>query len=456
MTSASRACAASPSWFALRRHQHVAGYDRKDPDQRQDRRDDARSDRWDMRRAYRQLTESKRVQACGRPGAREDGSVVLQVTDAVGTAAEHSTGATGRVAGYSGLFHCGNVHVCMVCAAKVAATRAAELEAVMGHYIAAGGWAFLITLTMRHHARHSLAQCLAAASLGWTGVTTGGTWQVDKERTDYAGYARALEVTESPENGWHVHFHAVMVFHSKPSRELLDRMSDGMFRRWTAGVVKAGMPAPLEEYGLDVQHLDPEGAPDRLVESSREWGRYIAKGIAQEAALGATKDAKGRNRTVRQLMRDGLIPQVWENPETGVLVETVDLTARAKLVEYERAMKGRRQLTWSTGRHDLRKGANLDEEKTDEEVAQEELQGEPVAVLPRESWRAVEPRATELLSITERHGPDAARRWLDQHGIEWWMPTGLTDTRRRGERPGQFRFDRPDMGPLAEGVPCGR
>lgn len=68
---------------------------------------------------------------------------------------------------------------------------------------------------------------------------------------------------------------------------------------------------------------------------------------------------------------------------------------------YEVAIVSRKQLTWSQGRHDLRKGAQLGKEKSDEEMADEELQGVDVAVLPRESWRVVEVHATELSSVTE-------------------------------------------------------
>jgi len=56
-----------------------------------------------------------------------------------------------------------------------------------------------------------------------------------------------------------------------------------------------------------------------------------------------------------------------------------------------------------------------------------------VAVLRRETWAAVEPHAAVLLSVTEREGAEGARRWLDDHGLEWWMPNRLTDHRRHGE-----------------------
>jgi hypothetical protein len=226
------------------------------------------------------------------------------------------------------------------------------------------------------------------------------------------------------------------VFHSRPSDDVLDALSGGMFSRWSAGVQRAGMPAPQLDYGLDVQRLDSTIAPQKLAEQSRAWGAYIvAKGLAQEAALGAAKEAKGSNRTIRQLMRAALIAQRFEDPNTGTVVDAVDLTARAKLAEYEAAITGRRQLTWSRGRHDLRAGAQLDPEKSDEEIADEELQGEDVAVVPAESWRVVEPRATDLLSVTETGGPAAARAWLDDLGVEWWAPTGLTHHLHRVEHP---------------------
>ncbi|OLM28520.1 hypothetical protein Ae717Ps2_6416 [Pseudonocardia sp. Ae717_Ps2] len=51
------------------------------------------------------------------------------------------------------------------------------------------------------------------------------------------------------------------------------------------------------------------------------------------------------------------------------------------------------------------------------------MEGENVAVLPSHSWKIVESRAAELLDVTERHGVDAARAWLDDLGVEWWLPT---------------------------------
>ena len=95
----------------------------------------------------------------------------------------------------------------------------------------------------------------------------------------------------------------------------------------------------------------------------------------------------------------------------------------------------RKQLTWNSGRHNLRASAQLDPERSDDEIVADELDGEDVAVLAAESWRAVESRAVELLSVTETASPDGARRWLDDRGIVWLRPHTLTHHLQRIERP---------------------
>jgi hypothetical protein len=318
-----------------------------------------------------------------------------------------------------------------VCSQKIAAKRAAEIEQVLAYHVERGAHPYLITLTMPHDQGDGLAECLRAVGRGWQAVNSGRAWQDHKELAGYVGFVRALEITESITTGWHGHIHAILVFDHELSEDTLATITDGMFGRWSAGIVKAGFRAPSREHGIDVQTIDRQAGADRTFGTVREWARYVSKGIAAESALGVAKEAKGVNRTVRQLMTDALVPQVWETM-SGDQVATVDVVALAKLHEYERATKGRKMLTWSTGRHDLRAGV-LEEEQTDEEIVAEDLEGQDVAVLPRESWTVVEPRATELLSVTEREGAAGAWRWLDALGVEWWRPTGLTDSRRRGD-----------------------
>ena len=231
-------------WFSLRDWQHRK-VDRSDPRQVQAARDQNREERWELRRRLRRVFETPRVNSCGQAGARPDGSVALRYTPAGGGA----DGRDGPVAGYSGLFRCNNVWLCPDCSVRKSAVRAEDIALVLAYFVARGGWAALVTLTGRHWREHGLAQCVEATGKAWSRVTSGGTWSRDVRLSEYAGFVRALEITESPENGWHVHVHAILVFEKRPSRDVLDHLTGGMFARWSAALVRAGLPAPLIEHG---------------------------------------------------------------------------------------------------------------------------------------------------------------------------------------------------------------
>ena len=93
-------------------------------------------------------------------------------------------------------------------------------------------------------------------------------------------------------------------------------------------------------------------------------------------------------------------------------------------LEWEKASKGRRQLVWSRG---LKKRAGI-EDRTDEQSAAEQDEGETLLVLPRLSWQQVWPAAVELLEATEQGGIAGAMVWLEDRGI----PYEIQDTSPRG------------------------
>lgn len=388
-----------------------------------DRRDHNRAERFHLRNGVREITANPRTRGCGHPGAREDGSVVLRVSE----------GPAGRVAGLGGLAYCGSVWSCPWCAVKIAAERAATLERVLAHHVGTlGRWLTLETFTMRHGPQHSLRLCREAARSGWQSVNGGKRSTAERVDNEFRGYCRAQEVTESADHGWHVHFHVLTVWEHRPP----DDVFDDRWERWSAGVVRAGLPAPLAEHGYDVKHCDPSDAPETLTEMTATWGAYIVKGLSTEATMGAIKQAKGNNRTIRELMA-AAVGLPFEDPETGAMAVLADDRARTRLNEYDRAMRGARQLTWSTGDHDLRTGVpELPDERTDEEIAADDLGGDEVAVIANREFRRLEPLFPDLLSVAEREGPRAAQVWLTDRDVEWWHPNGLTDQRRHGEPPG--------------------
>lgn len=89
--------------------------------------------------------------------------------------------------------------------------------------------------------------------------------------------------------------------------------------------------------------------------------------------------------------------------------------------------------------------AHLGRERSDEELAEEEL-GEDVRLgLERESWDWIEyaGRQCELLDVSEKHGLDGARTWLRKLGLRWVETSGVraesatSTTPRNGSASGQ-------------------
>lgn len=385
-------------------------------------------ERWELRDRLRKCTKNKRQKSCGLPGKREDSSVTLRL----------SNRAHKATAGFAGLFACGNVWTCPHCSRKIAAARATELERIMAHYLAKGGYVVLVTLTLRHNKGHRLDELWQGIAKAWGAVTGGRAWQQEKQACDLAGWVRATEITHGYLNGWHPHLHVPLIFHRKPSREDIQLMTEGMFARWSNKLVQLGFEAPdRDNHGLDVQYPDLSAAEHVRGRTTEElignWSRYVCKGLATETTLGAQKEAKNGNRTTMQLLRDALTPYQLTCPD-GSVIETTDETALALWHEYERVSKGRRQLEWCRDPDfkALRESLAETSKQDDEEIAETEIgtADDDIAVIPADSWYEIAPRAWALKHAAEQGGREAAWRWLQEAGITWYRPHALSDNFR--------------------------
>jgi hypothetical protein len=324
----------------------------------------------------------------------------------------------GRVAGFAGLHTCGSVWACPVCSAKISARRASDLGDVLRWVEAKGGTVALVTLTLRHHDGIPLRESWNALGKAWSAVTSGKRWQADKVEFGILGYVRAVEVTHT-DNGWHPHVHALVLFDGPVSAERAQIVADGMFDRWHAALLRKGFDSIRNSGGLDVRLA--ERAAVRLADyfTKNTYSERLAPGegldgLAAEATLGGQK--KGRrsdSRTPFQILADGA--------ETG-LADDIELWW-----EWEEASKGRRQLTWSQG---LREMAELDEEQSDEEIAEEVLDGDDLVILPGDTWRAIHRVAHELLNAAEAAGLPGVEKWLDERGLDYGRPMQVASLRK--------------------------
>src|SRR3954451_14704330 len=341
--------------------------------------------RGQLRHQLRGLTTLSRLRDCGAKTVTGFGGPILRVSGQEGE----------RVAGYAGLVTCGSTWSCPTCAAKIAARRAEELSSVMRTVLTAGGSASLITLTMRHHAGQRLNDLWQALSAAWHGVVSGKQWLADQELGGLLGWVRVVEATHG-RNGWHLHIHALVCWERSVSLELAQDIGHRMWQRWTRVLERKGFTSWKHRGGVDVR---------MATLSTDNLAHYFNK-LAREVTYSHMKEARG-GRSPFKILTDGL--------QTG---DASDLDLWA---EWEQASYGRRQLTWSLGKHDLRKLAALGAEESDEEVAADELAGEDVIALPHPTWGALlqGELTTDLLDVAEIAGVQGAQLWLTERHLAW-------------------------------------
>lgn len=314
----------------------------------------------------------------------------------------------------------------------------------------------------------------------------------DREKYGVAGTVRSIEATYGrPElggHGWHLHVHA-LIFTDAPLGSVMDpetvarllakesvtaddcevlatgSLGSSLFARWADGVEKAGLPRPLSS-GFDLRRIHDGGA-DFI-------GSYLAKSTLDVATRIGAEVAAGRNtKTSRSAVNvtpfellDDLMhsehadfgfrtPRSWiwaELPDgtdgivdldTGEVTELHPPGEWRVWMDWERASKGRRQILWSQRRKDPQTpleqlwNAILDargEVQTDEQIADQEVDGSTVAHVMRESWyrRMVWRPAliTDLLDVVEDSPDDEsatvnAVAWGEQNAVQVLSPQGI-------------------------------
>ena len=357
---------------------------------RAERRSDLRKRRYLGREVNWAESRLKRCRDCGRVAITVGGSVAVR--------------ESGGVGGFAGLSSCGSVWACGVCNAKIMARRQLEIGAAVEVWKASGGQVAFGTMTMRHWSGHRLEDLWSALSKAWGRVTGGKSWQRDKKRFGIAGWLRVVEVTFG-ENGWHVHVHALFFLESSTVAPELDALKSSMFGRWSAALKSLGLPSPLAA-GQDLRVLD--GAADE------QLSRYFTKAVHQAKRIGLeltstqTKTARGVHGT----------RSVWSFLDD--VIDQGDADSLDRWHEFQRGSKGRRQLTWSQG---IRELLGLRAEKSDEEVAGEELgtKADDLVLITAAGWRVVigSRLMVPILETVERQGLSGVRALLDVAGVEY-------------------------------------
>lgn len=434
--------------------------------------------RWAARDALREFSECNRQKCCGMPG-RVDGGGDITVK-ATPLRRKDQTHGKRYQGGFSGLFSCANIWTCPKCGVQIGAARAQELARVIAHFVENGGTAAMFTFTMRHGAEHKLEDAWDAIGGAWEHVTSGSQWQgawrakkdvngryarvpgTDRpteygpdgkvarraypgeivkewqpglmERYGCGGWDKNVDITWGYSNGWHVHLHVMVMFDKRHTQDHIREFGHQMFQRWSSHFEGSEFGVPLRDKGgFDAQHLDHDQAQGKVFDSIHDMAAYVSKGLAMESNLAGFKAGKRGNRTMMEVLLDGTEPHELTCKD-GTVVQAVDMTARNLFLEYERVSAGRKMNSASKRVRELRKELAPDTaELTEEELVEENLDGQDVAIIPRTQWPKIAARAVYLKQTLEYEGIAAARAWLTAAGVHWYKPHCLTQHYQQSE-----------------------
>jgi hypothetical protein len=290
---------------------------------------------------------------------------------------------------YCGLETCGNVWLCPVCSAKIHHRRAAELSDALSTWEADGRSASLVTITVPHDLDDPLSKLVSAERVAWRHVTAGAAWQRLKRRLAIAGHIIALEFTWGDENGWHPHYHVLLVHELDVDAAAIATLHAHIDSRLAAACRDHGLRQPDQ---LHAVRIDPNV-------SAAAAGAYVAKGAAwtpaEEMARGDLKTSRTGNRTPFQILAD--------------YYQTGDTRERGLWHEYTRATRRLAAFRWSRGLRAVILGPTGAAEHSDKEFASEDVSGELVAVFSTSVWSRIRLRGLNhaVLVAAECGGTDA-------------------------------------------------
>lgn len=283
---------------------------------------------------------------------------------------------------YSGLVTCGSLWACPVCAVKIQEKRRHELDHLVSWAVTEGLTAVMVTLTFPHQSFHTLSDLIQKQRDAFKYFRRGSPYGKLKKSLGFEGLVRSLEVTHG-QNGWHPHTHELWLVRSLPfdfKARLIELWERACER---SGLLDFADNAQLHAFRLrSVDVREDCDTADYLAkqDSSRSWG------ITHEVAKARSKSGRLKGVHPHEFLVRG---------DTG----DDDL-----FFEYVEAMKGSRQLFWSSKLKD-RCGLN---EVDDQELAIEsDSLDDQLGRIDQDQWDFIRRRrgmVSKVLDQAERTG----------------------------------------------------
>jgi hypothetical protein len=281
---------------------------------------------------------------------------------------------------FKGVMSCGQVWTCPVCTQNISRLRAEEANKLLAFSREHNYTAVLLTLTARHGRKDNLEDLVSAlveakrtffATYRWKKITE----KLKRKKVvvpPIVGFLVAFEITWSDTNGWHPHFHLLVIVRTSTPNQAKKVLSP-LRRPWLESLQSQNLSAS-GEHGFNIK--------------TTEIGEYVAKfGAGIGVDVEQRKGKKDQRNLAAELTSShtktsskGLTPwQILEQyaSERPLFPQHPTLTqarAGALFAEYAHAFAGRQQLQWSRGLKELI-GLSIvsDDEAADEAAALEAI-----------------------------------------------------------------------------------
>lgn len=294
---------------------------------------------------------------------------------------------------YKGLMTCGSSWACPNCAAKIQERRRQEVANAIAWAERAGKVAVMVSYTFPHRVDQALSLLLKLQVQAIKILRESRGYKDLMAEAGHAGRIRSLEVTHG-QNGWHPHTHELLFVDPGIDHGAL-RLRLAHF--WFKACRKVGLflPGRDDELSFLMHSVDARGGDAGAADYLAKLDDQSKWGLSHEMTKSASKQGKRTGSHPFQL--------------------ATQLTTSALFLEYVNAMKGQRQLVWSRG---LKDAVGI-EEKTDEQIAEEEVAkvDDRIPVSPC-AWRVVlgNDARWELTHAAKTGGALAVREFLTSLG----------------------------------------
>jgi hypothetical protein len=289
---------------------------------------------------------------------------------------------------YGKLAVCGSLHVCPVCAATITEARAHQINEILESHKAAGGSVYLLTFTFRHGLGDDLSVALRSASRAFDLTMKSAAGK--RVMRSSVGYVRSLEVTFGHVNGWHPHYHVLLFSDGTLTASEIKSL---LYPVWRDRCVSCGLGEPSWDRGLDVR------GGMSAAEYVAKWGRERLWTPGREMTKGTVKKGRLGRYTPFDLLRLARGGEVW---------------AADRFVEWSKASKGVRTITFSRGLRDLY--SVDDSADSDRQIAEHGLDESYIVLseLSKREWRLIcdANLRSSVLIVARSGGALAVRRLI--------------------------------------------